>query len=107
MLIIAVSSAGSLSSLDFFYQMKLESKWNLCHVETPNQSLLLQAWFLDVLSVLNFHFVFIFSNPGADNLHELVSAIMQRMGVDESYDHGCPQLLVSADALNGSHNFCL
>ncbi|XP_073288459.1 CBS domain-containing protein CBSCBSPB3-like isoform X2 [Primulina huaijiensis] len=36
-------------------------------------------------------------NSGADNLYELVSAIMQRVGVDESYDHGRPQLLYEDD----------
>ncbi|XP_073041233.1 CBS domain-containing protein CBSCBSPB3-like isoform X2 [Primulina eburnea] len=36
-------------------------------------------------------------NSGADNLYELVSAIMQRVGVDESYDHGGPQLLYEDD----------
>ncbi|KZV19045.1 hypothetical protein F511_08473 [Dorcoceras hygrometricum] len=36
-------------------------------------------------------------NSSADNLCKLVYAIMQRVGVDESYDHGRPQLLYEDD----------
>ncbi|XP_073139596.1 CBS domain-containing protein CBSCBSPB3-like [Henckelia pumila] len=36
-------------------------------------------------------------SSGADNLYELVSAIMRKVGVDEAYDHGRPQLSYEDD----------